>query len=267
MMPATSSGALAAVPVTPVSAADKRMQVDALLTEILKRMGYPARLEFKDMADGGLGVAVHFGGAELPGISGNKRTYLVDCIQFLVNKVVNRPNVEKRWVTLGVNGFPEPRGPKLEPSAPTTPRASAPLKAAPAVAARASAPPANQGQPPQQGKRGHHDAKPPAPGAQPQHARSGRPDHDEKSMKVEPSALMTRAGTTLAEKAAKFGRFYAMTLLATEDRARVLAAAAPVKGASVKAEGEGYFRRVTFTPEKPTVITKKQVMPDYDDDE
>ena len=86
-------------------------------------------------------------------------------------------------------------------------------------------------------------------------------------MKVEPTPMMTRLGATLAQKASTFGRFYAVPLLSTEDRSRVMAAAAPVKGMSVKAEGEGYFRRVVFTPEKPTVIAKKQVMPDYDDEE
>ncbi len=250
----------AAVVMTPVSAADKKLQVEVLLEGLFEHMDYPARMEFKDMPDGGLGVAVHFKG-ELPGITGNKRTYLVDCIQFLVNKVVNRPNVEKRWVTLGVNAFPEPRGTKPEPSAPTAPKASAPPVKAPAPsssAARASAPPAAAPNAP---------PKRPQP-AQQQPSRSSRSsEHDEKSMKVEPSPMMTRLGETLAHKASKFGRFYAVPLLAVEDRARVMAAAAKVKGLSVKAEGEGYFRRVVFTPEKPTVIAKKQVMPDYDDEE
>lgn len=257
----------AAVVMTPVSAADKRLQVESLLGGIFKHMDYPARLEFKEMPDGGLGVAVFFD-AEVPGISGSKRTYLVDCIQFLVNKVVNRPNVEKRWVTLGVNAFPEPRGPKPEPSAPSAPKASAPKASAPRAAkapapvgapasAQASAPPAAAA---------NANAKRPPPQQQPSRpARSN--DHDEKSMKVEPTPMMTRLGQTLAQKAGTFGRFYAVPLLQADDRARVMAAAAQAKGVSVKAEGEGYFRRVVFTPEKPTVIAKKQVMPDYDDEE
>jgi hypothetical protein len=92
-------------------------------------------------------------------------------------------------------------------------------------------------------------------------------DHDEKSMKVEPTPSMTSLGATLAQKASKFGRFYAVPLLSTDDRARVVAAAGASKGATVKVEGEGYFRRVVFVPDKPTVIAKKQVMPDYDDEE
>jgi len=275
-MPASGTEAVAAVPEqvpVPVSAHEKKMQVDSLLVGIFSRMGYPARLEFKDMADGGLGVAVHFD-SELPGISGNKRTYLVDCIQFLVNKVVNRPNVEKRWVTLGVGGFPEPRGQKPEPSAP---RASRPVRAAPPPqGARASAPqqPAagrNAGTPstgvasaqPQAKKT--HEPKPPQQAQQQGRGRSN--EHDERSMKVDPRPVMTRLGTALAEKAAKHGRFYGVTLLPVDDRARLIAAAANTKGVTVKTEGEGYFRRVVFVPEKPTVITKKQVMPDYDDEE
>lgn len=281
-MPAPGSEAVVAMAEQlPVSPHEKKMQVETLLVGIFSRMGYPARLEFKDQPDGSLGVAVHFptgsGQAELPGISGNKRTYLVDCIQFLVNKVVNRPNVEKRWVTLGVNGFPEPRGQKPEPSAPGAARASAPVRAAPAPA-RASAPQANAGRnapntsgapaqatsaPPKK----PHEQKPAQPAQQQQHGRGRSNEHDERSMKVDPRPVMTRLGTGLAEKAAKFGRFYGVTLLPVDDRARLVAAAANTKGVSVKTEGEGYFRRVVFVPEKPTVITKKQVMPDYDDEE
>ncbi len=251
----------AAVVMTPVSAADKRLQVEVFLGGIFEHMDYPARLEFKDMPDGGLGVAVFFENAEHPGIAGSKRTYLVDCIQFLTNKVVNRPNVEKRWVTLGVNGFPEPRGAKPEPSAPTAPKASAPKALAPPPASKAPAP-ARASAPPVAAA----NAKRPPPQQQP--ARPARSnDHDERSMKVEPTPMMTRLGQTLAQKAGTFGRFYAVPLLTTDDRARVMAAASAAKGVTVKAEGEGYFRRVVFTPEKPTVIAKKQVMPDYDDEE
>lgn len=249
MMPATA--------VTAVSAADKQRQVESLLAGLFKHMEYPARLEFKDMPDGGLGVAVYFD-AELPGITGHKRTYLVDCIQFLVNKVVNRPNVEKRWVTLGVNAFPEPRGLKPEPSASAL-AASAPRPAA-SKKAPAPAPP-----PMTNGKKAHESKPaPPAP-SHPSHRRSSEPD--EKSLAPEPNVDMTRLGATLAEKAAKFGRLYAVTLLGAEDRARVMAAAAKVKGVTSRAEGEGYFRRVLFVPEKPVVIVKRQVMPDYDDEE
>jgi hypothetical protein len=88
----------------------KRPQVETLLGDVFKLMEYPAKLDFKDMPDGSLGVAVHFEGGELPGITPGKRSYLVDCVQFWLNKVVNRPNVPRRWVNLGVNAFPDEGG-------------------------------------------------------------------------------------------------------------------------------------------------------------
>lgn len=259
-MPEPVSEAVVVAPMLAASSpAEKKREVESLLGGIFNRMDYPARLEFKDMPDGGLGVAVHFNG-ELPGISGSKRTYLVDCIQFLVNKVVNRPNVEKRWVTLGVNAFPEPRSAKSEPSAPQAPKASAPPPQQ--QQARASAP----AQAPAQTQQRRPDAKPAPVQQQPQRNNRSN-ENDERSMKVDPRPAMTRMGTALAEKSAKHGRFYGVTLLPTDDRARVIAAAANVKGVSLKTEGEGYFRRVVFVPAQPAVIAKKQVMPDYDDEE
>ena len=36
---------------------------------------------------------------------------------------------------------------------------------------------------------------------------------------------------------------------------------------TAKVEGEGHWRRLVLLPEKPAAIPKKQVMPDYDDEE
>jgi len=77
---------------------------------------------------------------------------------------------------------------------------------------------------------------------------------------------MSAAGKLLAEKSAKLGRVYAVMALSADQRALMLQAADAVKGQKTKAEGEGHWRRVTFTPDKLTVIPKKQVMPDYDDE-
>ncbi len=107
---------------------DKRAQVETLLTDVFRLMDYPARLEFKDMPDGSLGVAVFFTG-ELPGITPGKRSYLLDCVQFWLNKVVNRPNLPRRWVNLGVDAFPEPR----VQGQPREVKEAAPLQAAPAA--------------------------------------------------------------------------------------------------------------------------------------
>lgn len=225
---------------------ERKAQVEALVTGIFQHMEYPARLELKDMPDGGIGVAVHFSG-DLPGITvGKARSWLVDCVQFLVNKAVNRPNVEKRWVSLGVNTFPEPRPERGEkpvrevqpptPSAPQAPRAAKPPKVA------ESAP------------------------TKPQPRRSG--EADERTLEVKDDPAFSKLFTALAEKSVKTGRLYAVMSLSADDRARALKAVNAVKGVAAKTEGEGHWRRVTLTPEKLTPMpSKRQVMPDYDDEE
>lgn len=244
--------------ITPASP-ERKAQVEELVKGILQHMEYPARLEMKDMPDGGIGIALHFEG-ELPGITvGKQRSWLVDCIQFLVNKAINRPNVEKRWVSLGVNAFPEPRPDRPEkkdaqPQQPAAPKASAP-------------PPANgqkkneakpNGPPPRKEQEKHERPQKPPRGHEP----------DERSLEVKDDPALAKLFTTLAEKSAKTGRIYGVMSLSAEDRARALKAASAVKGVTAKTEGEGHWRRVTFTPEKLTPMpSKKQVMPDYDDEE
>lgn len=100
-----------AVPLTPPPPKDPARQatVEALLTDIFRMMEYPARVELKDAEDGGLAVAVHFEHGPPQGVVPGKKNHLVDCVQFLVNKATNRPNTERRWVSLAVGGFPEAR--------------------------------------------------------------------------------------------------------------------------------------------------------------
>lgn len=235
---------------------DKRPQVETLLGDVFKLMEYPARLEFKDLADGSLGVAVHFDG-ELPGVAPGKRSALVDSVQFWLNKVVNRPNVPRRWVNLGVGDFPPPRQQGGQPAPP-------PPSAPPAAAA---APPTAQpkGKPPEKPQAPRGNAKPSHAPA-PQEPRRGR-ESDERSLTPEKDPTLSALGTLLAEKAAKHGRLYGVMLLKPDARALLLQAAAAVKGVSARAEGEGHWRRVVFTPEKLVPLSRKQVMPDYDDDE
>lgn len=243
----------APVAVTPAPA-ERKAQAESLVKGIFEHMDYPARLELKDMPDGGIGIACHFDG-ELPGITvGKQRSWLVDCIQFLVNKSVNRPTVEKRWVTLGVNAFPELRSDRPEKK-----------DAAPAAAA--AVPSNGAKKPPQQPARAE-----PQKAARPVTEKPARParhhEPDERSIDVKDDPAATKLFTMLAEKAVKTGRIYAVMSLSTDDRARALKVAAGVKGVSAKTEGEGHWRRVTFTPEKLTAMpSKRQVMPDYDDEE
>ncbi|MDP1821625.1 MAG: hypothetical protein Q8L48_00195 [Archangium sp.] len=261
--------------------ADKRPQVETLLGDVFKLMEYPATLDFKDMPDGSLGVAVHFEG-ELPGITAGKRSYLVDCVQFWLNKVVNRPNVPRRWVNLGVDAFPEPRmpGQPREPRepAPAQPERSAPAhpersRGAPSAAPSApqAAAPQREKQPPQK----RADQPPRAEQKKPERASSPPPPQqqrrggqaDERALTPAPDPAFTAAGKLLAEKSAKHGRLYGVMLLTPDARALMLKAADGVKGVTAKAEGEGHWRRLVLTPEKLTVISKKQVMPDYDDED
>ena len=223
---------------------DKRPQVETLLADVFKLMEYPATLDFKDMADGSLGVACHFEG-ELPGITAGKRSLVVDSVQFWVNKVVNRPNVPRRWVNLGVNAFPEPRSDK---PAPVEKPVAAPAPAAKPVAAKAAAAPG-----PAKDKR-----------AEPERRSS---KVDERQLDVPADPVITALGKELAEKSAKYGRFYGVLGLTNEQRALMLKAGDAVPGVKLKAEGEGHWRRLVTLPEKVTVIPKKQVMPDYDDEE
>lgn len=227
--------------------ADKRAESETLLKEVFALMEYPAKLEFKDLPDGALGVAVHFDG-ELPGITAGKRSPVLDSVQFWLNKVVNRPNTPRRWVNLGLNEFPAPR---------PQPGEAAPAAAKPAREAKPE-------QPRVEKEQAREKEKKPAPVAStPRHGKHV----DERALKPAPDAALTAAAKELAEKSAKLGRVYAVMGLTAEQRALMLQAADGVKGQSAKAEGEGHWRRLTITPEKLTVISRKQVMPDYDDEE
>lgn len=230
---------------SPAPVADKRAQAEKVLAEILALMDFPARLEFQDAADGGIAVAVHFQG-EVPASPPGKRNYLIDSIQFLVNKIVNRPNTEKRWVSLGVGAFPEPR--------------VAPVPVAAPVPAQAANKPAKGANPSPNKGNGH--APSPAKAAP-----ASRAEPQEHTLDVTPDPALEALGKTLADKSARLGRYYAVTMMSAEDRARMMKAASGVKGVTVSAEGEDYLRRLLFVPDKPVAMPKKQVMPDYPDDE
>lgn len=227
---------------------DKRGQVEVLLTDVFKLMELPARLDFKDLSDGSLGVAVHFEG-EGPGAGAGKKHPLVDSVQFWLNKVVNRPNTPRRWVNLGVGEFPAPR--QAAPPAP--------------AAAPSAPPPAKAGTTPPKGQAKSEAPRAPRSDAA-QEPRRGR-EADERTLSPADDPALRALGTLLAKKAVTHGRVYGVMLLPADARALLLKGADEVKGQRAKAEGEGHWRRVVFTPDKPVPMPKKQVMPDYDDDE
>ncbi len=235
---------------------DTRARVERLLTDILGLMGYPARLEFQDASDGSLAVALHFEAGLPPGVENGKRSQVVDSLQFLLNKMLHRPGVERRWVLLGAGVFPEPR-PRKEPQPPApAPAASAAPAPRPPAPAKAQAPaPA-----PAPAKA----ARAPAPAAPPS---ARRTDSDERTVEVSEDAVLKEAARQLAGKSASLGRFYAIAAMKLEDRARVLKAVEGVTGVAVAGEGEGRCRRVVFTPDKPAPLPRKLLLPDDDEDD
>lgn len=205
----------------------KRQQTEQVLAEILERMEWPAGLELKDAEDGGISVALH-SKVEIPGLQTGKKSPLVDALQLVVNKIVNRPGTERRWVTIGVGEHPAPRAPDR-----------AAKKPAAAAAARGAAP---------------------VPVA-------GAAEQDEKSLSVSPDPALEEVARLLARRSAERGRYYAIFGMKREDRARVIQASASAENCRVIVEGEGRQRRVVFNPAKPMPMPKRMFPIDDDEDE
>jgi predicted RNA-binding protein Jag len=204
-----------------------------VLAETFSRMGYAARLDAKEAEDGSISVAVQLDG-ELPGAPAGKRGSVLEAVQYLVNKRLNRAPDVRRWINLGLGEHPAPRGAR-------PPKPSAP----PAVPAASPAPP-------------------PVPRPAQRPARASQVD--EAKLPVAPDEHLAAAARALAEAAGRLGRTYALLGMGAEDRARVLQAAQGVPGMSARAEGEGRNRRVTLLPEKPTPMPRQR-LPGLDEDE
>ncbi|RKG88376.1 hypothetical protein D7W82_10610 [Corallococcus sp. CA049B] len=248
---------------------DFRPRVEKLLTDILGLMGFPARLDLQDAADGSLSVALHFESGAPPGVEPGKRSQVLDSLQFLLNKMLHRPGVERRWVMLGAGAHPEPR-PRRDAAAQQQAAALAgtvaQVASTPAQQPARAAAPAPAAQPPQRNARGGQPAQQAAKPAQAQAPAKGV-EADERTLQVEEDPVFREAVRKLAEKSASLGRFYAFAAMKTEDRARVLKAVEGVGGVKVAAEGEGRNRRVVFTPAKPAPMPKRSLLPDDDEDD
>jgi predicted RNA-binding protein Jag len=272
-----SPAAAASAPLDPAAAAEdaakKRAKTTEVLEEVLRKMELSGRAEVKDGPDGGISVALFVEG-EVPQGQG-RRSNFVDAIQFLANKIVNRPGTSKRWISIGLGAHPEPRPPREQrPPQPQQPPAQAQVPAA-------AAPP-----PPQQ----QHQPRPPkaaapnggAPVAQPQQQKPPRgsgpkPAHaqppaapverepPEVTMEVAEDPAFAALAKSLAQRSAELGRFYAISPMKQEDRARLFKGAQGVAGVKVKLEGDGRSRRVVFTPDKPTPMPKR-ALPVHDDE-
>lgn len=258
---------------------DKRAQVETFLGDVLAKMAFAARVEVKVLEEkpaqdgqpaipSSLSVAL-FPEGELPGLTAGKRTPVVESLQFLANKVVNR-GPDKQWVNVGVGAHPEPRipGQKKEQQKKEKGKQREPAAAAPsgAAAQEAGAPGAAAGA--GKKKRGRREGREEAAsgGAVASSGARAR-DVDESSLNVPEDAAMMAAGLALAQKSAELGRIYAVTFAGPEDRGRLMKAADQVDFVRGKVEGEGRHRRVVFMPANPKPMPKKSHIPDYDEED
>jgi predicted RNA-binding protein Jag len=223
--------------------ADKRTRAEEVLTELLRLMEAPSKVEVRDGADGGLSAAV-FPEGELPGLGAGKRSSVTEALQFLANKIVNRGG-EKRWIAVGVGGHPEPRA-----KGGARPAAAAPAAPAASAVGQSKAP-----------------ARKVAPAKGPSGA--GR-EPDEGTVEVQADPAMEALGRALAEQAARLGRLYAVGAMGLEARAGLLRGAAAVEKVTVRSEGEGRHRRLVFVPAEVKPMPRPRAFPlmdDEDDDE
>lgn len=236
------------------SSRDKRAWAEEVLKDILGHMGVRARLEVKEVEGEQPSISVAlFLEEEIPGVTQGKRSQVIDSLQFLVNKIVNRGS-EKRWVNIGVGGHPEPRGPKekQEPK----PKAEKPQPEAKAQ------PAAKQQQPQKKQAKGRgQEAK------QGQAKPRAEREPDEATLEVADDPAMAALGRALAEKSAAFGRIYAVTAVPSPLRVQLGRGAEGIAGVRIKTEGEGRHRRLVFVPDNPRPMPKKSAMPDYDDED
>lgn len=274
-----SPAAAASAPLDPAAAAEdaakKRAKTTEVLEEVLRKMELSGRAEVKDGPDGGISVALFVEG-EVPQGQG-RRSNFVDAIQFLANKIVNRPGTSKRWISIGLGAHPEPRPPR-EQRPPQQQPPQAPAAAAPPPPQqqqprppKAAAP--NGGAPGAQGGGGHPQQQRPPRGSGPKPGHAAPPvagppverEAPEATMEVAADPALAALAKSLAQRSAELGRFYAISPMKPEDRARLFKGAQGVAGMKVKLEGDGRSRRVVFAPDKPTPMPKR-ALPVQDDE-
>ncbi len=217
---------------------DKRAWATRVVGEILEHMGVKPHLEVKDAADGGISIAVQLA-AEVPGVQVGKRSPVVDALQFLANKLVNRPGSERRWISIGIGVHPEPRVREAKrPPEPPTAGASAPRA------------------PPVKSSNGRGTA--PAPP-------KALPDDDEAAVQPSDDGELADSVRSVAERSGSLGRFFAIVGMKREDRARVLRAVQGMPGVKVSAEGTGRNRRVVFSPLNPAPTKSSLPIPEEEE--
>jgi len=215
---------------------DKRAWATRVVGEILEQMGVKPQLEVRDAPDGGISIAVQLAG-EMPGVQVGKRSPVVDALQFLANKLVNRPGSERRWISIGIGGHPEPRvreakrPPEQLPASAPAPRA-APVKSA--------------------NGRGAATAK-------------SSPEDDEGAVQPAEDGALADSARSVADKSSSLGRSFAIVGMNRENRARVLRAVQGSGGVRVSAEGTGRNRRVVFNPLNPAPTRSSLPIPEEEE--
>ena len=212
---------------------ERRAQAVAVLEQLLRAMDVQATLETKDLPDGSISIAVT-PAVELAGVVTGRRSPVGDALQYLVNKLINKPGQERRWVAIGLGGHPEPRGPK-------PPR---PVVAAPAAMTNGSAPVAPVARP-------TSPARPAAP--------VRAQEVDERTLVTDEDPAFEIAARSLAERSAASGRVYAVVTLGASERGQLLKVADGVEGVSAQAEGEGRLRRLVLTPENLVPMPRQRL--------
>jgi predicted RNA-binding protein Jag len=212
---------------------ERRAQAVELLEQLLRTMDVAATLDVKDLPDGSVSIAV-MPGVELPGVPLGRRSPVGDALQYLLNKLVNRPGLERRWIAVGLGAHPEPRGHKAPRSTPV---------AAPVTMSNGSgAPAASRPTPP-------HRA-----------VAQARPvENDERALASDADPGFDAAAQGLAERSASSGRVYAIVTLGAVERGRLLKVADTVAGVSARAEGEGRLRRLVLTPDKVVPMPRQRL--------
>ena len=213
---------------------DRRAQAVSTLEQLLRTMEIPATLEAKDLPDGSVSIAVT-PGVDLPGVPLGRRSPMGDALQYLVNKLVNRPGTERRWIAVGLGGHPEPRGTK-PPQRPAV--AAAPVTNGSGAVAVSAA----------------RSAAPPRPAAPPRSSET-----DERALVLDADPAFDASARALAERSASSGRVYAVITLGALERGRLLKAADTVVGLSARAEGEGRLRRLVLTPDKVVPMPRQRL--------
>jgi predicted RNA-binding protein Jag len=217
----------------------RRAQAVEALERLLRAMEVPATVEAKDLPDGSISLAVQTA-VELPGVTPGRRNPVGDALQYLINKMVNRPGTERRWISVGIGGHLEPRGPRPPRPAAVVPPAQVNGARVPASVPRSGA------------------AKVPAGPA---------PQVEERTLEVSEDVSFTEAARALAQRSATTGRIYGVVTLSTEDRARLLRAVDSMTGVSARAEGDGRLRRVVLTPAQVVPMPRQRLPVDDDLDE